>query len=249
MLTQWTKKRIIIAGFLGLLELFIIFLFVRGYIPIRDGEETTSYYLWALTSIYALFLLVALHVIFQWIGRHLEYISFLFNIILFVSVVTLSISLGIATIAEEPIEAWVILVMILSVATLLVLVLVQAISLRIARDTFRNEFERIVLSSEVDNVTLQQKRSLIDVCKRLIPVDYYPGGKLSIFSDYPNLWEEIKDLVTQIGIEWDDEKFELIRGCNTPKIKRAEQAYFYSGLTGYWIGTLVIVIGNMALNN
>ncbi len=246
---QWNRIRILLAILMLFAWGIIVYLLVNGNIPVRMDEANGSHFYWSLIILFVLVILVLIHICFQWIGRHLEYVSFLFNIVLFVSSVTLLTSLGIAYTTEEPIEKWVIPFTVLGVFAMLVCVLAQAIALRIARDKFRSKLEEVIWDIVTPDITTGQKRALIEACKRMMPIDFYPNGVASRLSDCPQTWNDIINLLTQHGVEWKDEYFSVVRGVEIPMVRWAEQAYFYFGLAGWWIGSIVMILGTVALNS
>jgi hypothetical protein len=249
MLKMWSWLRIVVVIAMIGTWLGVIIPIINGWIPVRTNEADGSHFYWSLVILFVLIILVILHIFFQWIGRHLEYIAFLFTITLLVSSVTLLTSLGIATTTGEPIQTWVIPITVLGVSALIVMVLGQAIALRISRDEYRRQIENIIWDSDTQNISVEQKRALVGICKRIIPIDFYPNDLLGTFSYYPEIWNEMRSLLTQFGINWKDEYYKLVRGCDIPKIKFAENFYNYLGLMGCWVGSIIMVIGTVALNS
>jgi hypothetical protein len=80
-----------------------------------------------------------------------------------------------------------------------------------------------------------------------MPIDFRQHPWLSVNAGNPEAWQDLTTLLRQHGVEWGDEDLERVRGLNLEGAAGAEQAYFYFGLIGAWIGFSITFLGTVAL--
>jgi len=202
---------------------------------------------WSLSILAVLVILVNAHILLQQIARHLEYVSFLINIVLFVSSATLLTSLGVVIAEGEQFALWVIPVTVVGVLTLIVLLLGQAVALKSVRERYHRELERIIWSRAATVVTAVQTRTLVNAAKHIMPVDFYPNVRLALIAKYPEAWQDLAELLRQHGVDWKEENFNSVRGLAIPGAAGTAQLYYYFGWLGIWTGSLTILLGTIAL--
>ena len=220
---------------------------VTGRIAVRTNRIDSYGAYWSLAILVVLAVLVIIHILLQQIARHMEYVFFLLNIVLFVSSATVLTSLGVAFVTGEQFAPWVIPVSVLGMLTVMLCLLGQVVALKSARENYHREVERIIWSRAAAGVTAVQTRALVYAAKHMMPLDFSPHASISLIAKYPELWQDLAELLRQHGIDWKEEDFYFVRGLSTPGAKGNALSYFFFGWIGTWTGSLTILLGTIAL--
>jgi hypothetical protein len=138
-------------------------------------------------------------------------------------------------------------VTVLGVLALMVLLLGQAVALKLVRERHHRELERLIWSRAATVVSAAQVRALVDAAKHIMPIDFYPNAWIGVIAKYPEAWQDLAELLRQHGVDWKDEDFNHIRGLDMPSVRGIAQIYFYFGWIGTWTGSLNILLGTVAL--
>ena len=242
------RSRIITSASCIIVFGFATALVYRDFLGLKSGPAAAH---WSTAFVGVAMILFGVQFLLQYIARHLDYVSLLVGIVLFVQSATILTSLAVKLAVErsiETIDEWVIPVGVFMILLLLVLVLLQVSTLRWVREKIHYELGRAI--SEVGsaaNLSANDIKVLSAAAKRMAPIEFYRESISSQLAGYADIWQELEELLALKGIVLRDEHWDQIRGLKSEHLRGPERFYWYTSAMVTTLGAVTVLVGAAAL--
>ena len=208
---------------------------------------------WSTAFVGVAIILFGAQILFQYIARHLDYLSLLVGIVLFVQSATILTSLAVKLavekgIVEKSIDEWVIAVLVGTTLVLLVLVLLQVSTLRWVRDKIHYEIGRAITEvGSAASLNANDIKVLSAAAKGMAPIEFYTKSISTHLTGYADIWKELEELLALKGIVLNDKHWDQIRGLKSEHLRGPERFYWYTSAMVATLGAVTILVGAASL--